>query len=78
LGGWIKVFVTYLSSGRPDRGDDIQTAWTEVRALKQTLGDQAICLRDAREAASDGENAVVNAFNDLADTGARIRARMVA
>nr|GEV75835.1 hypothetical protein [Tanacetum cinerariifolium] len=30
LGGWIKVSVMYLSSGRTYRGDDMQPAWTEI------------------------------------------------
>jgi hypothetical protein len=37
LGGWIKVSVMYLLSGRPYRGDDMQPAWTEVRAFARML-----------------------------------------
>ena len=37
LGGWIKVSVMYLLSGRPYRGDDMQPAWTEVRASARML-----------------------------------------
>lgn len=39
-------------------------------AIKQTLGDKTVGLGDARETASDGEHAVMNALYHLADTGA--------
>ena len=37
LDGWITVSVTYLLSGRSYRGDDMQAAWTEVRASARML-----------------------------------------
>jgi hypothetical protein len=39
-------------------------------AFEQALSNQAICLGDAREATSDGQDAVVDALNNLADAGA--------
>jgi len=37
LGGWIKVSVMYLLSGRSYRGYDMQPAWTEVLASDMML-----------------------------------------
>src|SRR5690242_19457604 len=43
------------------------------RALEQTLGNKTVRLGDARQAAGDGEYAIVNACDNLADTGAYAR-----
>jgi hypothetical protein len=40
------------------------------RAVEEAFGDQAVRLGDARQTAGDGEDAVVDALDDLADAGA--------
>lgn len=43
------------------------------RAFKETFGDQAVCFGDAGEWAGDGQHAVVDALDDLADSSAHAR-----
>jgi hypothetical protein len=51
-----------------------QTAHAHCRcAVEEAFGDEAICLGDSGQTASNREHAVVDALDDLADAGAHAR-----